>query len=134
MRAYNGPWKTVYLAASLEQVSDSMLRKVIIKTAHDWFGGIPAGITPVDPARETYLGQNYPNPATGSTAIMLNNITGDMSLQLLDPLGRICATSKVPSGSESIIISTASLNPGIYFYRLVSEGRTLETKRMIVAH
>jgi hypothetical protein len=133
VRAYNGPWKTVYLSASLEQVSDSMLRKEIVKTAHDWFGGIPAGIAPVNPDREAYLGQNYPNPATGNTTIMLNGISVDMSLQILDPLGRICATEQVPSGSESVLISTASLNPGIYFYRLVSEGRTLETKRMIVA-
>jgi len=134
VRAYSGPWKTVYLAASLEQISDSMVRMAIIKTAHDWFGGIPTGIAPVIPAQQAYLGQNFPNPATGNTTIMLNNITSDMSLQLLDPFGRICLSVNIPSGSESVILSTSSLNSGIYFYRLVSEGRTLETKRMVVVH
>jgi hypothetical protein len=57
-----------------------------------------------------------------------------MSLQILDPLGRIYSTEQIPSGSASVVIPTASLMSGIYFYRLVSEEKMLETKRMLVVH
>ena len=132
VRAMSGAWKTVYLAASLEQVSDSMVRKNIIKQAHIWFAGIPSGIRPANEGTKNYLAQNYPNPASGTTTILLDNISKDMSLEIIDPLGRVVQTETVFEGSPFIMAPVSSLNPGIYFYRLVSDGRVLETKRMVV--
>ncbi|MCX6282083.1 MAG: T9SS type A sorting domain-containing protein [Bacteroidetes bacterium] len=132
VRAFANNWKTVYLAASLEQISDSMVRKAIIKEAHVWFGGIPAGISNANAGHKEYLGQNYPNPASGTTTILLNNIDTDMNLQLIDPLGRIVLTESVSQGSSFILIPVSGLNSGVYFYRLVSNGKILETKRMQV--
>jgi len=55
-----------------------------------------------------------------------------MSLEIIDPLGRVVQTETVFEGSPFIMAPVSSLNPGIYFYRLVSDGRVLETKRMVV--
>ncbi|MCX6285920.1 MAG: T9SS type A sorting domain-containing protein [Bacteroidetes bacterium] len=132
VRAYGANWKTVYLAASLEQISDTMIQKAIIKQAHIWFGGIPTGIQTTNAGNREYLGQNYPNPASGTTTILLNNIDTEMNLQIIDPLGRIVRNETVSEGSAYIVIPVSSLNAGVYFYRLISNGRVLETKRMQV--
>lgn len=131
VRATNGTWKTVYLGASLEQMSNADARNELVKVAHDWFGGSPwTGITPVNGAKGTYLGQNYPNPAGTSTTIPVSGIEQGMTLQILDITGRVLITKDVKPGSVSVVVETAALKSGIYLYRLVSKGSVLETKRM----
>ena len=133
VRATNGTWKTAYLGSSLEMLSNADSRNQIIKISHDWFGGNPwTGIKPVGVSNLILLGQNYPNPANDHTTILLKNITKDMTLEVIDVTGRIVLKNKVSSGSTMIVINTSGLNSGMYFYRIISDGRVLDTRSMQV--
>ncbi len=135
VRATNGNWKTVYLAASLEQMSNVAARNEVIKVAHDWFGGNPwTGIGTVNGSHKAMLGQNYPNPAAYSTTIPMSGIDKEMRLELVDITGRILMTRIVVEGTTSMVIQTSGFRPGIYFYRLTSNGRMMDTKRMQVIY
>jgi hypothetical protein len=134
VRAFNGTWKTVYLAPSLEMVQDVSTRKEIIKVSHDWFGGTSSGVQTHGNRQPDFLLLNYPNPAGDQTTILLNRIDGPMTIELLDVSGRSMNSYPVSTGMKEIKISTSELAGGLYFYRLVSEGRILGTKRMQVIH
>ena len=133
VRATNGTWKTVYLGSGLEMLSNAETRNQIIKISHDWFGGYPwTGIKPAGRSNQPWLGQNYPNPANDHTTIVLNNITKEMTLEVIDVTGRVVLKEKVGAGSSTIVINTSGLNSGMYFYRIISDGRVLDTKTMQV--
>lgn len=135
VRATNGTWKTVYLGASLEQMSNAAARNEVIKVSHDWFGGSPwTGIDPVKGSGKSFLGQNYPNPAGNLTTIPMSGIDQDMQLELLDISGRTLVTQLVTKGTSSVNIVTSGLKPGMYIYRLVSKGRVMDTKRMQIIY
>ncbi len=135
VRATNGTWKTVYLGASLEQMSNVDARNEVIKVAHDWFGGSPwTGINDVKGSRKGMLGQNYPNPAGNSTTIPMSGVDREMKLELADITGRTLATKIVNAGTVSVVIETSGLKTGMYFYRLVSNGRVMDTKRMQIIY
>jgi hypothetical protein len=134
VRATNGTWKIVYLAPSLEQVSDTNTRQGIIKNSHDWFGGPSTGIVSHTSAKQSYLGQNFPNPASGMTTILLNGVNTDMTMEIIDLTGRIVKSIRISGDSESVQVDTGSMNNGSYLYRLVSNKRVLDTRIMYVIH
>jgi len=81
------------------------------------------------------LEQNVPNPLRNNTSIRYN-IPADARNALLlitDMNGKTIKQLSVKAGSGIINIDASSLNAGTYNYTLVADGRTIETKRMIVA-
>ena len=131
VKATNGTWKTVYLSTSLEMMSSDVARNELIKKARIWFGGTPVGV-PADQVKTAKLGQNFPNPASGQTTILLSAIDRDMMIEVTDLMGRTLMNVPVPSGATQVQLSTSALTNGLYLYRLVSNGRVVETKRMEV--
>ena len=131
VKATNGTWKTVYLATSLEMMSSDVSRNELIKKARIWFGGTPVDVDPLA-SKTGHLGQNYPNPANQQTTILLNSINNDMTIEVADLMGRTIMNVPVAEGSTRVGISTSGIQNGLYFYRLVSNGRVIETKRMEV--
>ena len=81
------------------------------------------------------LNQNYPNPAIHSTQVSFKLEREAMViLKLFDPLGNqlmVLVNGKMKAGEYNIPIDASSLNPGIYFYRLVVDGRS-ETKKLTI--
>ena len=134
VRATNGTWKIVYLSPSLEQVYDTNTRQAIIKNSHDWFGGSTAGIVSHTSARQSYLGQNYPNPTNGLTTVTVNQPVNGMTLEIIDLTGRILSSERIEEGTTQIQLNTTSLKAGSYLYRLLSNGRVLDTRIMNVIH
>ena len=134
VRATNGTWKVVYLAPSLEQVTDTNTRKGIIVNSHDWFGGPSTGIVLHPAIKQSYLGQNYPNPANGMTTILLNGVTTDMTIELIDLTGRTLKSMKIAGGSTQILVNTGAMSNGSYLYRLVNNNKVMDTRIMQVIH
>jgi hypothetical protein len=133
VRATNGTWKTVYLAASLEMISIAETRNQIMKISHDWFGGSAwTGIDPTPTAKTVSLGQNFPNPTSGFTSILLNGNTTNMTLRVIDLTGRTLLSQEIAGGQTSVQVNTSSFDNGIYFYQLIDGGKVLDTKRMQV--
>ncbi len=76
--------------------------------------------------RTTRLLHNYPNPFGRTTHIHFELAEpGDVSLDLYDVLGRKVATIADgfrAAGQHTVVLDGASLDSGVYFYRLRSEG------------
>jgi hypothetical protein len=135
VRATNGTWKTVYLAASLEMIQSIDTRNEIMKVSHDWFGGSAwTGIKPVSAGTNAFFGQNYPNPAAGNTTILLRGIDREMMIRVVDLTGRTLLSENINKDVSSINLNTSNLANGIYFYQLISNGKILGTKKMQVVH
>lgn len=121
--------KVTYFGIGLEMVQSTDVRNDIINKTYDWFmEGV--GIAENGEKSNTHLGQNYPNPAADHATIGLTAIEQSMMLEITDITGRILLTEKVGAGATQVGINTASLRNGLYIYRLVSNGRVLDAKRM----
>lgn len=124
-------WKTVYIAPGMEMLSASASSQVIA-LAHDWFYGLTS--TEEFDKAMLALGQNYPNPATGVTYIPLNNITEEMTLQVVDLTGRVVMSQQVAKGADLAQLNTADLNSGMYMCRLMNGNAVSVAHPMQVIH
>jgi hypothetical protein len=81
------------------------------------------------------LSQNYPNPFNSSTIIRFQlSVVGQVSLKLYDALGRELRTlvnESLKPGTYETSFDGTSLNSGIYFYKLITDGFS-DTKKMIM--
>ena len=78
--------------------------------------------------------QNYPNPARGTTEILVKTKSNlPVELSMSNILGQIVYQDKVSglSHSPSFKINTSGFDPGIYLYT-ISVGAQSLTKKMLV--
>lgn len=78
------------------------------------------------------LGQNYPNPASGSTIIPLTGIRNAGTFAIYTLEGRRLATHSVASGQTSLELNLDQLPAGTYLYELDVDGRK-QARQMVVA-
>ena len=82
-----------------------------------------------------YLAQNAPNPFNTSTLIsyyILDNTQKAMiNIYNLNGL-QIKSIAISQTGKGDITIQSSELQPGMYFYTLVADGKEVDTKRMIL--
>lgn len=83
----------------------------------------------------TSLSNAYPNPAGSQTTIGYSVPSGtDGSLLIRDVLGSTKKMEPLTSASGKITVNTSNLSDGIYFYSLMVNGKTAQTKKMVVKH
>jgi hypothetical protein len=133
VRSTSGAYKTVTLGCSLEQISDTNVRKTIIKLSHDWFHGILNSIE-YDQSMQAMMGQNFPNPADNSTTIVLSDISEDMVLQVSDITGHVILEQPVSKNTTTVVLNTVYLSEGLYYYRLLNENAITIAKPMQIMH
>jgi len=82
------------------------------------------------------LAQNYPNPFNPNTVISYQlAISSIATLKVYDALGREVATivnQIQDAGYYSIDFNGNNFSSGVYFYKLVVDGNTVDTKRMML--
>ncbi|MBT8386541.1 MAG: ASPIC/UnbV domain-containing protein, partial [Ignavibacteria bacterium] len=75
---------------------------------------------------EYSLGQNYPNPFNPGTKIdFILAVDSKVSLKVFDVLGQevaILINSDLVAGSHNVDFNAASINSGVYFYRIDATG------------
>lgn len=134
IRATNGTWKVVYMAPAPEMIGDTMVRREIIKLAHDWFGPSTSGIRE-NSVKGEFLGQNIPNPCNSSAMVQFTlSFPEQVSLELFDLNGRSVQhilNGFAEAGIHLVNINTSTLNSGVYYYTLQTSTGKL-TKKMIV--
>jgi hypothetical protein len=123
--------KVAYFGVGLEMVQNADVRNDIIKKTYDWFM-VGVGMEEKGGIATSTLGQNHPNPAKDETTISLSGISKDMILEVTDITGRILLSTEVEANSTQVQISTSNLQSGIYIYRLVSEGKTIGTRKLSI--
>ncbi len=88
-----------------------------------------AGIGP------TALSNGYPNPANSQVTIGYSVPAGtDGTIVIRDVLGSAKKTVRLDAASGKVSINTSDLSSGIYFYSLEVNGKTAQTKKLVVRH
>ncbi|HQA75165.1 YHYH protein [Flavobacterium sp.] len=73
-----------------------------------------------------------PNPAQDFIAIQTNTAENDMTVDVIDALGKIVKTTKIIQGSTLSIIETDNLYNGTYIVRIL-DGSKSKTTKLIIA-
>jgi hypothetical protein len=86
--------------------------------------------------REFKLFQNYPNPFNQLTIINYQlSITTPVKLAVFDVLGKEVVelvNDKQPAGNYSARFDGMSFPSGVYFYKMIVEGRIIDTKKLVL--
>lgn len=102
------------------------------ETINSW--DIPVGIKEVAGTTISNVGQNFPNPFTGTTTINVNLTKSEtVTLNVTNSIGQVVATKVVKgtAGKNEITVDGSSLTAGIYFYTVVA-GDSKVTRKMSV--
>ncbi len=97
----------------------------------------PIGIQPISSGspKEFTLYQNYPNPFNPATTIKYTVRTSSIiKLLVYDILGREVyeiVNEKQKPGTYALTFDGSNLSSGVFFYRLTSDGVTVNTKKMV---
>jgi hypothetical protein len=83
-----------------------------------------------------YLSQNAPNPIIGNTIIGYKLPLGSKNAQILiaDMTGKIVVNYPLTKSEGDVAVLSSSLQSGMYFYSLYSDGKVLARKKMVVQH
>jgi hypothetical protein len=95
----------------------------------------PTASLKVNKTPQAKLYQNIPNPFTERTRIeyYLPRSTGEARLYIYDMQGYQIENYYISTfGEGSITIQGGSMQPGMYMYTLIADGREVETKKMIL--
>ncbi len=82
---------------------------------------LPSGVSHHVPAMEASI-SFYPNPASEKLIVSFANISGPVTVDLLDPLGRVVQTifNDQANAENRFELSTSDLSRGVYAIRLLS--------------
>lgn len=82
------------------------------------------------------LSAAYPNPASAAATIEydLQPTAGSARITLFNVLGNVVGEYPLARDARTVILVTANLNPGVYFYTLSLDNRSLVTRKLIVKH
>lgn len=130
LRKTNNTWKTVYMGVGIEMLASPLTKYEILKWSHDWFYGLTS--TQQFDQQMLSLGNNYPNPAGAVNYIPVSNLDKNVTLEVLDLQGRLVHTQQVTKGTNVIEVNTASLDAGMYMYRLNDGGSVIAVQPMQV--
>ncbi len=85
--------------------------------------------------QNSYIKQNNPNPFSNETVIeyFLAEKSSNANILVFDMNGKLLKTIKVnDSGKGLVTISARDLQPGMYYYTLITNGIEVDTKKMIL--
>lgn len=77
----------------------------------------------------------YPNPADGLTSLAYNMSSAkDAKIILYNVLGSAVKEIKLTDKQSTLILSTSDLKSGVYFYSLIADGKSVASRKLVVAH
>jgi hypothetical protein len=120
IRSENDNYKTVYLGIGIEMIEDDAVRNAVMEATYLFFKGELEGIE-FDQLVQGLLGGAYPNPASSSTSISINNADRDYIIKVTDVTGKVVMEDMVYAGSTNYTFDVSDLESGMYFYFL-SDG------------
>lgn len=94
------------------------------------------GGSPQSPGVGAYLGQNHPNPFTGSTIIPYSvpETSSSAQLKIYSVAGQeVYSTQLFERGSGELEIPAHTLSAGSYIYHLIIDGQSVDNKKMILS-
>jgi len=97
---------------------------------------ITTGINEVANANADFLSLPYPNPAGIKTTLFYHVKKQDAGSRIVfyNMIGSKILDIKLDDSKQELQVNTASLKAGVYYYSLISGGKTIGTKKLIVSH
>ena len=93
----------------------------------------PVGIGEI--SSKTYLSNPYPNPADALTSISYNvSDSKNARMIIYNMLGSAVKEIKLAEKQSTILIATSDLKQGVYFYSIVTDGKQLASKKLVISH
>ena len=96
----------------------------------------PTGVHEIYNSATDFVSLPYPNPADVSTMIAyhLNNQNTESKIVFYNVIGAKVHEVKLDYSKQSIQINTSLFKPGVYYYSLLSGGKSMSTNKLIVSH
>lgn len=76
----------------------------------------------------------FPNPFTTQTTFSFSKEIKNASLIIYDLAGKEEMRSSIPNGAKNIIVERGALSSGMYFYTIISEGKTIAIGKLVVSY
>lgn len=76
---------------------------------------------------------NYPNPFKNVTNIFFNPAQDNTEIEIYNTTGQKVYYINIPNGQSSVIWNAESFSNGIYFSKLISNGKVIRVSKMVVA-
>lgn len=96
------------------------------------FNSSPTSVAELENKKEGITA--YPSPAVGNTTLSYKlNQNGNAKIMLHNMLGAKVKEYTLDNIEGKLKLSVVDLKPGVYFYSLVQNDRTIEVKRLVVA-
>ena len=76
----------------------------------------------------------YPNPANTYTNIHYIGTIKNVVLKITNLQGQVIYTEYITSNEQRISINTTNYKPGIYFCSVLSNGKNLQSQKLVVMH
>jgi Secretion system C-terminal sorting domain len=98
------------------------------------YTSFPLGIDEAN-GQQGVLSNAYPNPASGYTGFTYSTAAGSLGkIVIRNILGATMQTQLLSATSGKVTVNTMNLSDGIYFCSLMVDGKTSQTKKLIVKH
>ena len=99
------------------------------------FNAGTVGINDLASNKKVSVSNPYPNPANSQTLFnyQLPANTSKASIKIHNLLGAVVKEVQLVGQSGKISVNVSDLNDGVYFYSIVVNNETYETKRLIVS-
>jgi hypothetical protein len=126
---------TVFCSATVWAFAPTEIRidSPAVKYAHMTF---MQGGSPVFTNEKITVSGVFPNPASTSAALEYE-ITGELKeakIIISNVLGSSLGEYKLTRDAHKVQFNTAEFAPGIYFYTLSVDGKSLFTRKLIIRH
>ncbi|HNS11941.1 MAG TPA: T9SS type A sorting domain-containing protein [Bacteroidia bacterium] len=77
----------------------------------------------------------YPNPANNLTRISYDlSTSGNSRLVFYNLLGSIVYETPLTDNKGTLIVNTSGMKSGIYYYSIVTAGKNISSKKLVIAH
>ena len=86
--------------------------------------------TPVDGSKDVVV---FPNPASEKVTVFVNHpLTQHSKWVLYDQLGRVVRQIELEAQIENYVVDLEGVPPGIFFYAVLTNGRTIQQGKLVV--
>jgi hypothetical protein len=101
-----------------------------------YYNILPTGVHEIHSSAENFISLPYPNPADVTTQIVyhLNSQNNESKIVFYNVIGSKVYEVNLDYLKQNIQINTSSFQPGVYFYSLLSGGKSISTNKLIVSH
>jgi hypothetical protein len=101
----------------------------------NWIPPVQTTTTSIETINDVASASVYPVPANQYVNVALKNVnSGNCSFVLYDLTGKIIYKDKIENPLSPFTIPTADFPAGVYFYKVFSETREIQTSRLIISH